>query len=122
MSISNKFNSLLITTGNKSELAIGYSTLYGDMCGGFSLIKIFIKLRFLNFQNGEIQLSQIFVVLKKGLIPENIILKEPSAELKMNQKDEDSLPKYSVLDKILELIVDKNYDLQSIKNMVLMKN
>ena len=54
-------------------------------------------------------------IKKKGLIPESIILKEPSAELKLNQKDEDSLPKYSVLDKILELIIDKNYDLQSIK-------
>ena len=66
MSISNKFNSLLITTGNKSELAIGYSTLYGDMCGGiFFNQRIFIKLKFLSFQNGEIKLYQTFVILKK---------------------------------------------------------
>jgi len=116
MSISNKFNSLLITTGNKSELAIGYSTLYGDMCGGFSLIKDLYKTQVLELSKWRNRTIPHFCNFKKtGLIPENIILKEPSAELKMNQKDEDSLPKYSVLDKILELIVDKNYDLQSIK-------
>ena len=116
MSISNKFNSLLITTGNKSELAIGYSTLYGDMCGGFSLIKDLYKTQVFELSKWRNKIIPDFCNFKKkGLIPESIILKEPSAELKMNQKDEDSLPKYSVLDKILELIVDKNYDLQSIK-------
>ena len=116
MSISNKFNSLLITTGNKSELAIGYSTLYGDMCGGFSLIKDLYKTQVSELSKWRNTNVPDFCGLKKkGLIPESIILKEPSAELKLNQKDEDSLPKYSVLDKILELIIDKNYDLQSIK-------
>ena len=116
MSISNKFNSLLITTGNKSELAIGYSTLYGDMCGGFSLIKDLYKTQVYELSKWRNTIIPDFCSFKqKGLIPESIILKEPSAELKLNQKDEDSLPKYSVLDKILELIIDKNYDLQSIK-------
>tara|TARA_Y100000287_G_C14158989_1_gene323709 strand:- start:301 stop:981 length:681 start_codon:yes stop_codon:yes gene_type:complete len=116
MSISNKFNSLLITTGNKSELAIGYSTLYGDMCGGFSLIKDLYKTQVYELSKWRNTTIPDFCRFKKKeLIPESIILKEPSAELKLNQKDEDSLPKYSVLDKILELIIDKNYDLQSIK-------
>ncbi len=116
MSISNKFNSLLITTGNKSELAIGYSTLYGDMCGGFSLIKDLYKTQVSELSKWRNKIIPDFCRFKtKGLIPESIILKDPSAELKMNQKDEDSLPKYSVLDRILELMIDKNYDLQSIK-------
>ena len=116
MSISNKFNSLLITTGNKSELAIGYSTLYGDMCGGFSLIKDLYKTQVYELSKWRNTIIPDFCSFKqKGLIPESIILKEPSAELKLNQKDEDTLPKYSILDKILELIIDKNYDLQSIK-------
>ena len=116
MSISNKFNSLLITTGNKSELAIGYSTLYGDMCGGFSLIKDLYKTQVYELSKWRNTIIPDFCTFKqKGLIPESIILKEPSAELKLNQKDEDTLPKYSILDKILELIIDKNYDLQSIK-------
>ena len=116
MSISNKSNSLLITTGNKSELAIGYSTLYGDMCGGFSLIKDLYKTQVFELSKWRNETIPEFCDFKKKmLMPENIILKEPSAELKMNQKDEDSLPKYSVLDKILELIIDKNYDLESIQ-------
>ena len=116
MAISNKFNSLLITTGNKSELAVGYSTLYGDMCGGFSLIKDLYKtqvIELVKWRNNNI--PKFCKIKKKKIIPENIILKDPSAELKDNQRDEDSLPKYSILDKILELLIDKNYDLQSIK-------
>ena len=116
MAISNKFHSLLITTGNKSELAVGYSTLYGDMCGGFSLIKDLYKtqvIELVKWRNNNIPKS--CKIKKRKIIPENIISKDPSAELKENQRDEDSLPKYSILDKILELLIDKNYDLQSIK-------
>ena len=116
MAISNKFKSLLITTGNKSELAVGYSTLYGDMCGGFSLIKDLYKtqvIELVKWRNSNI--PKFCKIKKRKIIPDNIILKDPSAELKDNQKDEDSLPKYDVLDKILELLIDKNYDLQSIK-------
>ena len=116
MAVSNKLNSLLITTGNKSELAVGYSTLYGDMCGGFSLIKDIYKTQvnsLAKWRNLNIPTSSNFN--KRNIIPKSIILKEPTAELKMNQKDIDSLPNYKILDKILELIIDKNNDLQSIK-------
>ena len=116
MAISNKFNSLLITTGNKSELAVGYSTLYGDMCGGFSLIKDVYKsqvIKLTNWRNKN--LGDNFKIRKINNVPINIINKEPSAELKPNQKDSDSLPNYDTLDKILELMIDKRSDLSSIK-------
>ena len=118
MAISNKSNSLLITTGNKSELAVGYSTLYGDMCGGFSLIKDLYKTeikKLADWRNKNIpNLSSLKEI---NLIPQNIIFKEPSAELKKNQKDIDTLPKYEILDEILELIIDKNNSLKSIKKL-----
>ena len=115
MAISNKFNSLLITTGNKSELAVGYSTLYGDMCGGFSLIKDLYKsqvIKLTNWRNSNCMTN--FKIKKKNSIPRNIITKEPTAELKPNQKDSDSLPSYEVLDKILEMIIDQKFDLSSV--------
>ena len=116
MAISNKFKSLLITTGNKSELAVGYSTLYGDMSGGFSLIKDLYKTQVYELVKWRNSQKPYFCKFKKtGLVPENIILKDPSAELRENQKDLDSLPDYSILDKILELLIDKNFDLHSIK-------
>ena len=97
MAASNKFGSLVLTTGNKSELAVGYCTLYGDMCGGLAVIsdvpktKVFELARWIN-RDGEI-------------IPEATITKPPSAELRPDQKDEDSLPPYEVLDAILERYV-----------------
>ena len=97
MAASNKFGSLVLTTGNKSELAVGYCTLYGDMCGGLAVIsdvpktKVFELARWIN-REGEI-------------IPEATITKSPSAELRPDQKDEDSLPPYEVLDAILEQYV-----------------
>jgi len=99
MAISNKFGSLLLTTGNKSELAVGYCTLYGDMCGGLAVISdlpkclVFDLANHIN-RNGEI-------------IPQNTIDKPPSAELRPDQKDEDSLPPYPVLDGILERYVER---------------
>ncbi len=99
MSLSNKHNHLLLTTGNKSELAVGYCTIYGDMCGGLAVIsdlpktRVFEVSRWLN-RNSEV-------------IPSNTIEKPPSAELRPDQKDEDSLPPYGVLDGILELYVEK---------------
>ena len=117
MALSNKFKSLLIATGNKSELSVGYSTLYGDMCGGFSLIKDIyktqvielVKWRNKNFPEKKTNLKKL------NLIPQNIITKDPTAELKFNQKDTDSLPGYEILDKILEFLIDKNYDIKKIK-------
>ena len=106
MSLSNKFGSLVLTTGNKSELAVGYSTLYGDMAGGFSVIKdvpktlVYQLARWRN-RNGEV-------------IPERIIERPPSAELAPDQKDEDSLPPYETLDRILELYVEEDLSAEAI--------
>lgn len=99
MALSNKFGALLLTTGNKSELAVGYCTLYGDMCGGLAVISdlpkclVFELAQHMN-KDGE-------------LIPQNTIDKPPSAELRPGQKDEDSLPPYPVLDAILERYIEK---------------
>jgi NAD+ synthase (glutamine-hydrolysing) len=100
MALSNKFGWLVVATGNKSELSVGYATLYGDLAGGFALIKdvfktdVFRLARHLNDRAG------------RELIPESIIDRAPSAELRPNQLDEDSLPPYSELDKILEAYVE----------------
>ncbi len=116
MALSNKFNSLLIATGNKSELSVGYSTLYGDMCGGFSLIKDIYKTQVIELVKWRNEYFPENTNLKKlDLIPINIIFKQPTAELKVNQKDTDSLPDYEILDKILEFLIDRNYDIKKIK-------
>ena len=116
MALSNKFKSLLIATGNKSELSVGYSTLYGDMCGGFSLIKDIYKTQVIELVKWRNKNFPEKTNLKKlNLIPQNIITKDPTAELKFNQKDTDSLPGYEILDKILEFLIDKNYDIKKIK-------
>ena len=112
---SNKFNSLLITTGNKSELAIGYSTLYGDMCGGFAPIKDVWKtdvFKLCEWRNKNF--SDLFKGPKGKVIPNNIIKKEPTAELRDNQKDTDSLPDYNILDEILRSLVEKELSVQNI--------
>ena len=100
MSLSNKFGSLLLTTGNKSELAVGYCTLYGDMAGGLAVISDVPKTsvyRLANFMNRE-----------RELIPLSSIEKPPSAELKANQVDQDSLPPYATLDSVLALYIEEN--------------
>ncbi len=108
MAISNKFNLMVVTTGNKSEMSVGYATLYGDMNGGFNPIKdlykteVFRLARLRNEWKPEGALGPGGVV-----IPENIITRPPTAELRENQKDEDSLPPYSVLDPILEGLVER---------------
>ena len=95
MSLSNKFGSLVLTTGNKSEMAVGYSTLYGDMAGGFDVLKDVPKTLVFRLAKYRNTLSQV--------IPERVITRPPSAELAPDQKDEDSLPGYDVLDQILNL-------------------
>ncbi|MDB5594958.1 MAG: synthetase [Hyphomicrobiales bacterium] len=108
MSISNKFGPMLVTTGNKSEMSVGYATIYGDMNGGFNPIKDLYKMQVFrlcalrNRWKPEGALGPDGVV-----IPENIIVKPPSAELREDQKDEDSLPPYPVLDDILECLVER---------------
>jgi NAD+ synthase (glutamine-hydrolysing) len=122
MAMSNKFGALLLTTGNKSEISVGYSTLYGDMCGGLAAIsdlpkmRVYALARHINAEAG------------RELIPVNTIEKAPSAELRPDQKDEDSLPPYPVLDGILRLyveeglsraeIVEKGYDQTVVDDIV----
>jgi NAD+ synthetase len=93
MALSNKFGAIVLTTGNKSEMAVGYATLYGDMAGGFAVIKDILKTlvyRLCRYRNG-----------RKALIPERILTRAPSAELRPNQTDQDTLPPYEVLDPII---------------------
>ena len=106
MAFSNKFGNILLNTSNKSEAAVGYGTLYGDMCGGLSVIGDLYKTEVFalaNFMNEE-----------KEWIPTNTITKPPSAELRPNQKDSDSLPEYDILDAILFLYIEKRTDPQDI--------
>ncbi|PPC96387.1 NAD+ synthase [Methylotenera mobilis] len=98
MAISNKFGSIVVTTGNKSEMAVGYCTLYGDMAGGFALLKDVPKTLVYQLCAYRNQLSSV--------IPERIITRPPSAELRANQVDQDSLPPYDVLDAIIEAYVE----------------
>ncbi len=107
MSMSNKFGYLLLSTGNKSEMAVGYCTLYGDMNGGLAVIADVPKMRVFSICN--------WLNREREIIPTNIITKPPSAELKPGQVDEDSLPPYEVLDAILEAIV---CDRQSIEQLI----
>jgi NAD+ synthase (glutamine-hydrolysing) len=100
MALSNKTGALVLTTGNKSELAVGYCTLYGDMCGGLAVISDVPKTL-------VYQLARIANRRLNGAIPENVFVKPPSAELKPNQKDTDSLPPYDVLDPILEAYIEQ---------------
>lgn len=107
MALSNKFNYLLLTTGNKSEVAVGYCTLYGDMCGGFSIIKDVPKTM-------VYALAQEINARQGNVIPESILTRAPSAELRNDQKDEDSLPLYPVLDQILEGYVQEHRSLEDL--------
>ncbi len=106
MAISNKTGSMLLTTGNKSEMSVGYATLYGDMAGGFAPLKDVSKTlvyELANFRNSI-----------KPVIPERVITREPSAELAPDQVDQDSLPAYEILDPILEKFVELDYTLEEI--------
>ncbi len=97
MALSNKFGWLVLTTGNKSEMAVGYATLYGDMAGGFAVIK-------------DVYKTQVYKLARwasKGRIPERVFKKPPSAELKQNQTDQDTLPPYDLLDEILKKHIEK---------------
>jgi NAD+ synthase (glutamine-hydrolysing) len=100
MALSNKFGTLVLTTGNKSEMATGYATLYGDMAGGFAVLKDVAKTRVYRLANYRNGLSAV--------IPQRIIDRPPSAELRPDQKDQDSLPPYDLLDAILEAYVERD--------------
>lgn len=106
MAISNKKGYLVLTTGNKSEMAVGYSTLYGDMAGGFDVLKDIPKTLVYRLSRYRNTLSPV--------IPQRVIDRPPSAELAPDQTDQDSLPDYDVLDRILELYVERDYSAQAI--------
>jgi len=111
MALSNKFGWLVLTTGNKSEMSVGYCTLYGDMAGGYAVLKdvpktlVYELAKFRNKKEG------------KAIIPKNVFTKPPTAELRPNQKDEDSLPPYPVLDPILQAYVEEDKGLEDIAKM-----
>lgn len=110
MTYSNNNGLLLLTTGNKSEMAVGYCTLYGDMCGGLAVIADVYKTdvyRIANYINRE-----------KEIIPKSIIDKAPSAELKPNQTDQDTLPAYEILDKILRMYLEENKEYYEIRDVI----
>ena len=108
MAVSNKFNLMVVTTGNKSEMSVGYATLYGDMNGGFNPIKDLYKTEVFRLARLRNTWKPEGAKGPEGwVIPENIITRPPTAELRENQKDEDSLPPYDVLDPILERLVER---------------
>jgi NAD+ synthase (glutamine-hydrolysing) len=111
MALSNKFGWLVLTTGNKSELAVGYSTLYGDMVGGFVVLKDIPKTLVYKLARYRDSLE------KKELIPEDILKREPTAELKPHQKDTDTLPPYPILDPILKYYVEEDKGFKEIKDL-----
>jgi NAD+ synthase (glutamine-hydrolysing) len=100
MALSNKFGAIVLTTGNKSEMAVGYATLYGDMAGGFAVLKDISKTLVYRLCRYRNSLGRV--------IPERIITRPPSAELRPDQTDQDSLPPYDVLDAILEAYVEQD--------------
>ena len=125
MSLSNKFNALVLSTGNKSELAVGYCTLYGDMAGGLAVVSDVPKVRIYELAR--------YVNSRRALIPESTMTKPPSAELRPDQKDTDSLPPYDVLDPILEDYIEdlkppaqiaheRGQDLELVRRIVRMVN
>jgi NAD+ synthase len=117
MALSNKFGPMLLTTGNKSEMSVGYATLYGDMSGGYNVLKdaykttVFALSRWRNRNRPEGALGPAGPAM-----PANVITKPPSAELRPDQKDEDSLPPYEQLDRILEGLIDKDMSVAEVAN------
>jgi NAD+ synthase len=117
MALSNAHGQMLLTTGNKSEMSVGYATLYGDMAGGYSVLKdaykttVFALSRWRNANRPEGALGPDGPVM-----PERVITKPPTAELRPGQKDEDSLPPYSALDRILEALIDKEMSVRETAN------
>ena len=112
MALSNKFGSIVLTTGNKSELATGYCTLYGDMAGGFAAIKDLAKttvFRLARWRNANDPFGT-----GSAPIPERIISRPPSAELRPDQKDQDSLPPYDVLDTIVERYMENDESIEAL--------
>ena len=115
MAISNKFGPMVLTTGNKSEMSVGYATLYGDMCGGYNVLKDVYKMEVFRLARWRNQTVPKGALGPAGrVMPENIITRPPSAELRADQKDEDSLPPYEILDGILECLVEKELTFEEV--------
>lgn len=118
MALSNKFNMMLLTTGNKSEVAVGYSTIYGDMAGGYNPIKDLYKTKVFEACNWRNKNYAIWMMGADGeVIPDSIIKKPPSAELRFDQRDDDSLPPYDMLDIILKGLIDDDLSVRELVNM-----
>ena len=116
MAISNKFGPMVLTTGNKSEMSVGYATLYGDMCGGYNVLKDVYKMEVFRLARWRNQAVPGGALGPKGrVMPENIITRPPSAELRADQKDEDSLPPYEILDGILECLVEQEMSFEEVR-------
>ena len=115
MALSNKYGNLLLTTGNKSEIAVGYSTIYGDMCGGYNPIKDLYKTRLYNICKWRNLSHESWMKGPKGpIIPVSILEKPPTAELRANQTDQDNLPPYEILDSILECLIEHDMSISEI--------
>jgi NAD+ synthase len=115
MAISNKLGHMLLTTGNKSEMSVGYATLYGDMCGGFSVLKDIYKImvyRLCKWRNAHKPANALGP--SGPVMPERVLTKAPTAELRPNQTDQDSLPPYEILDGILECLIEKELTVEEI--------
>ena len=121
MALSNNSGALVLTTGNKSEMAVGYATIYGDMAGGYAVIKDVPKTLVYKLASHRNSISKL-------MIPNSVLSKAPSAELKPNQKDQDYLPEYEVLDQILKEYIenelsakeisDKGFSLQLVETII----
>lgn len=115
MALSNKFGHMVLTTGNKSEMAVGYATLYGDMCGGYNCLKDFYKTEVFKLTEWRNENKPLIGFGPSGIVvPQNIITKPPSAELRENQKDQDSLPPYDILDDILYGFVELEDEIEDV--------
>ncbi|HEY2836468.1 MAG TPA: NAD+ synthase, partial [Rhizomicrobium sp.] len=115
MAMSNKFGHMVLTTGNKSEMSVGYATLYGDMCGGYNVLKDIYKTEVFALSHWRNAHSPLGALGPGGaVIPERIIDKPPTAELRANQTDQDSLPPYDVLDGILECLVEREMGFEDV--------
>jgi NAD+ synthase len=115
MAVSNKLGSMLLTTGNKSEMSVGYATLYGDMCGGYSVLKDIYKTMVYKLCDWRNTRKPADALGPSGAVmPERVITKAPTAELRPNQTDQDSLPPYEILDGILECLIEQEMTVEQI--------
>src|SRR5215471_9396531 len=115
MAVSNKFGGMLLTTGNKSEMSVGYATLYGDMCGGYSVLKDLYKTEVYALAEWRNRCVPEGALGPAGeVVPQNVLTKAPTAELRPNQKDQDSLPEYAELDAMLNGLVEQERSVDAV--------